>query len=410
MAQQTLNNGESGLVIRGKINNNFTEIYTAVVAPTVISATNPLVFTAASAVDRVQFKTMQSAAYGDYWMTLKETDFGTGPEHDHVMNWGFNTNGSGGRINTDNGAMWISMESHFNGISDDDFEFHCPEVLSRDGTQNIRVLSYNISKNFSNAQGFSKINGFEWRNFDVADETYFSISDGQVNIANTTTGGITTLFLQNGTSDTEVGIDSAGNLQVLSASNVDDVGRLIIDNYNESAKIRGSNTNSYRLIIDNSKSSTATWSGLAFQLQEVDKVYIGSAGSSYANPALANSFFIYNNAGNATNFLASSSYNFDNSITISNGKITQDCTIITAGTTGAQTINHPSGQVNFAAAASTLVVTNSLVTTSSIVWVQVLGTDVTAKTATVTKSSGSFTITLNAAATAETAVEFIVFN
>jgi hypothetical protein len=28
MAQQTLNNGETGLVIRGKINDNFTEVYT----------------------------------------------------------------------------------------------------------------------------------------------------------------------------------------------------------------------------------------------------------------------------------------------------------------------------------------------------------------------------------------------
>lgn len=27
MAQQTLNNGESGLIIRGKINSNFTELY-----------------------------------------------------------------------------------------------------------------------------------------------------------------------------------------------------------------------------------------------------------------------------------------------------------------------------------------------------------------------------------------------
>lgn len=28
MAQQTINNGESGLIVRGKINENFTELYT----------------------------------------------------------------------------------------------------------------------------------------------------------------------------------------------------------------------------------------------------------------------------------------------------------------------------------------------------------------------------------------------
>lgn len=92
------------------------------------------------------------------------------------------------------------------------------------------------------------------------------------------------------------------------------------------------------------------------------------------------------------------------------GGVVVDKTITTAGTTGAQTINKPAGQVNFAAAASTLVVTNSLVDANSIVLVQVLGTDATATSARVTKASGSFTITLNAAATAETAVSFYVVN
>lgn len=96
---------------------------------------------------------------------------------------------------------------------------------------------------------------------------------------------------------------------------------------------------------------------------------------------------------------------FDNA-----GRLSFDSTIIAAGTTGAQTINKPAGQVNFAAAATTLVVTNSLVTVNSLVMVQVLGSDATMTSATVTKAAGSFTIRANSAATAETAVEFIVFN
>lgn len=80
------------------------------------------------------------------------------------------------------------------------------------------------------------------------------------------------------------------------------------------------------------------------------------------------------------------------------------------GTTGAQTINKISGSVNFAAAAQTLVVTNSFALTTSHIFVQVEGTDTTAKTARVTKASGSFTITLDAAATAETKVSFFVLN
>lgn len=85
-------------------------------------------------------------------------------------------------------------------------------------------------------------------------------------------------------------------------------------------------------------------------------------------------------------------------------------TVTAAGTTGAQTINKTTGCVNFAAAATTLVVTNSFATTTSVILVTVQGTDVTATSARVTKASGSFTITLNAAATAETAVCFMVTN
>jgi hypothetical protein len=92
------------------------------------------------------------------------------------------------------------------------------------------------------------------------------------------------------------------------------------------------------------------------------------------------------------------------------GGLVVNSTQTATGTTGAQTINKPSGKVNFAAAATTLVVTNSLVTTSSNVFVQVNGTDVTFTSARVTLASGSFTITANAAATAETSVSFFVIN
>ena len=92
------------------------------------------------------------------------------------------------------------------------------------------------------------------------------------------------------------------------------------------------------------------------------------------------------------------------------GKIVMDATNTAGGTTGAQTINKPSGTVNFAAAASSLVVTNSLVTTSSIVHVVVRTNDSTAIIKNVVPAAGSFTITLNASATAETSVGFVVFN
>lgn len=92
------------------------------------------------------------------------------------------------------------------------------------------------------------------------------------------------------------------------------------------------------------------------------------------------------------------------------GKVVFASTNTTAGTTGAQTINKTSGSVNFAAGASTLVVTNNLASTTSQIFVTVYGTDATAISARVTRAAGSFTITLNAAATAETAVGFLVIN
>ena len=93
-----------------------------------------------------------------------------------------------------------------------------------------------------------------------------------------------------------------------------------------------------------------------------------------------------------------------------NGKISYLATNTAAGTTGAQTINQPSGTVNFAIGDSALVVTNSLCTTSSIVFATVRTNDATAYIKNVVPAGGSFTINLGAAATAETSVGFFIIN
>lgn len=85
-------------------------------------------------------------------------------------------------------------------------------------------------------------------------------------------------------------------------------------------------------------------------------------------------------------------------------------TVIAAGTTGAQTINKTMGRVNFAAAATSLVVTDSLVTANSIILATVASNDATMKSVAVVAGSGSFTLFANAAPTTETAVNFLVFN
>jgi hypothetical protein len=93
-----------------------------------------------------------------------------------------------------------------------------------------------------------------------------------------------------------------------------------------------------------------------------------------------------------------------------NGGLNLLKTITAGGTTGAQTINKTSGRVNFAAGATSLVVTNSLAATTSIIHCTVATNDATMKSAACVAASGSFTIHAGVAPTAETAVNFTVTN
>lgn len=92
------------------------------------------------------------------------------------------------------------------------------------------------------------------------------------------------------------------------------------------------------------------------------------------------------------------------------GGLSVDTTVTAGGATGAQVINKISGTVNFAPGATTLVVTNSLVSINSIVPCVVRSNDTTAIIKNVVPGAGLFTITLSAAATAETSVGFFVIN
>ena len=84
-------------------------------------------------------------------------------------------------------------------------------------------------------------------------------------------------------------------------------------------------------------------------------------------------------------------------------------TITAGGTTGNQTIDKLTGTVNIAAAGTSVTVTNALVTTSSIVFA-VIHERHDGGYQERRPVIGSFVITLNAAATAEVSIGFIVFN
>lgn len=92
------------------------------------------------------------------------------------------------------------------------------------------------------------------------------------------------------------------------------------------------------------------------------------------------------------------------------GHVFMDATVTAGGTTGNQTINKPSGTVNFAAAATAITVTNSTVSTSSIVNGIARTNDATCSVKNIVPGSGSFVINMTAACTAETSVGWVVFN
>jgi len=95
---------------------------------------------------------------------------------------------------------------------------------------------------------------------------------------------------------------------------------------------------------------------------------------------------------------------------ISAGNVVLPKTVTAGGTTGAQTIDKVTGSVNFAAAATSLVVTNSLVTANSIIMCTIATNDTTAAGVKAVAGAGSFTIYLGVAPTAETRVNFFVTN
>lgn len=80
------------------------------------------------------------------------------------------------------------------------------------------------------------------------------------------------------------------------------------------------------------------------------------------------------------------------------------------GTTGSVTMNTARGIVAFAAASSTITITNSLVTATSTVLVVLQTNDTTAILKNVVAAAGSFVITLTANTTGTTKASFIVFN
>ncbi len=149
--------------------------------------------------------------------------------------------------------------------------------------------------------------------------------------------------------------------------------------------------------------------------------FLNNAGSADGMLAEATDGNIYllagsGGGGNQFNILASNTataFTFNcttGTLTLAVGYFILPKTITAGGTTGARTIDKPTGSVNFAASAASLVVTNALVTANSVIQATVATNDTTMKSVQAVAGSGSFTLYPNALPTAETRVNFSVTN
>jgi hypothetical protein len=138
-------------------------------------------------------------------------------------------------------------------------------------------------------------------------------------------------------------------------------------------------------------------------------MFILDGSGSFTSPALTVALLADNNNVSAPILLCrdngSAVFTVDDG-----GDIKLARTITAGGTTGAQTINKAAGTVNFAGAATSLVVTNSLVTANSIVICVLRTNDATAALGAVVPTAGSFTINMAVAPTGETSVGFVLLN
>lgn len=140
------------------------------------------------------------------------------------------------------------------------------------------------------------------------------------------------------------------------------------------------------------------------------KVYKGTVSGTYTEYFATTGLFIFytgaaGTAGSPSTFGTAYQFRFT-----ANGAFKAPSIITAAGTTGDQTINRMNGTVNIAASGSTVTVTNSLVSTSSIVLAVIRTNDATAIIKNVVPSIGSFTINLTSTTTSEISVGFTVIN
>lgn len=166
-------------------------------------------------------------------------------------------------------------------------------------------------------------------------------------------------------------------------------------------------TGGQRLISRNAATASANYGSISLGAQGN---WAGGGTTPFAGSSSGTHFAINEASGFAGDFVNWQLAGTSKFKVKSSGLIVLENTVTAGGTTGNQTINKPSGTVNIAASGTAVTVTNSLVTTSSIVYAVARTNDTTCSVKNVVPSSGSFVINMSAACTAETSVGFLVVN
>jgi hypothetical protein len=149
--------------------------------------------------------------------------------------------------------------------------------------------------------------------------------------------------------------------------------------------------------------------GMLFQSSGTGEFFVDNTGM-YPRFATDNSLFL-GVIGTPTS-ASSQTYSTNNEAwsKVASYRFKSPYSLVAPGTTGNKTINFPSGSIRIAAAGSSVVLTDSFITTNSIVYPVIATHDSTATAVQAVPATGSCSFFLNAAATSEVEIRFLVWN
>ena len=154
--------------------------------------------------------------------------------------------------------------------------------------------------------------------------------------------------------------------------------------------------------------SGMVWDGSELEILGASSAVVDFGGRVGIHGSGINLVFVSSAGGIGGGVNGSANNYFDPSYVSAKEIMTSDYIITASGSTGAKTINKSAGSIRIAAAGSSVVLTDSYITTNSVVTANVATHDTTAYSVQCVPTTGSCTFYLNAAATSETEIRWLV--